>query len=136
MPIPNPISPTTIRANVPAAWPNENTPVLTAAIAKRYRIRAVASLARPSPSSTTDPPREPQAACDGKWGNHVGGRHNGPEHKADCERHAEQPVDGEGHRAGREDHTAEGKKRDRAQVEPELAPAYGDPGRVDERRQD
>ena len=50
---PQRISPTVITAKVAIALPSENTPMLTAATAKRYRTNAVASLARPSPSSTT-----------------------------------------------------------------------------------
>src|SRR5919205_1272327 len=60
----------------------------------------------------------------------------GPKDEADRERHAEQPMDGESDRTGGEHDTAESQQRDRAQVEPELAPAHGDPGRVDEWRQD
>ena len=39
-------------------------------------------------------------------------------------------------RAGGEEHAAESEQRDRPQVEMEFAPAHGDAGRVDQRRQD
>src|SRR4029077_268185 len=41
------------RTVFPAAGANENAPALTATIANRYRISAVASLASPSPSRMT-----------------------------------------------------------------------------------
>ena len=53
MAAPNSSSATTIRAKVPVAFGSENIPVEIAATAKRYRISAVASLARPSPSRMT-----------------------------------------------------------------------------------
>ena len=40
------------------------------------------------------------------------------------------------HRGTGKDHAAERQQRDRAQIEAKLAPAHGDAGRIDQRRQD
>ena len=59
-----------------------------------------------------------------------------PSTKPTAERHAEQIMRDRRHRAGGEEDAAEREQRDRAQVETEFAPAHGDAGRIDQRRQD
>ena len=78
----------------------------------------------------------PRSADDGERRDHVGRRHDGAEHEAERERHAEQIMRHGRHRAGGEDDAAESEQRDRAQIEAEFAPAHGDAGRIDQRRQD
>ena len=82
------------------------------------------------------PARHAEAAHDRQRRDRVGRRDDGAEQKADGERHAEHPVHSGRHRAGGEDDGAERQQRDRAQVETEFAPAHGDAGRIDQRRQD
>ena len=112
-------------------------PVLTATTAKRYSTSAVASLARPSPSSTTTMRRgRPRLPRDGERRHHVGRRHDGAEQEADGPIEIQQIMRGGCHRAGGEQHAAESEQRDRPQIETEFAPAHGDAGRIDQRRQD
>ena len=65
-----------------------------------------------------------------------GGAMMAPSTKPTAQSKSKQIMRGRRHRAGREHHAAEGEQRDRPQVEPELAPAHGDAGRIDQRRQD
>ena len=81
------------------------------------------------------PARHAKAAHDRQRRDGIGRRDDGAKQKADRPRHAEQPMHKGRHRAGGEDHGAERQQRDRPQVEPELAPAHGDAGRIDQRRQ-
>ena len=97
----------------------------------------MASLARPFALEHDDEPaRQAEPADDGERRDRVGRRDDGAEHEADGQRHAEQPMRRRRHRAGREDDAAERQQRDRAQIEAEFAPAHGDAGRIDQRRQD
>ncbi len=81
------------------------------------------------------PPRHAEAADHGERRHRVGRRHDGAEHETDRERHVKQPMRRRRHRAGREHDAAEGKQRDRPQIKAEFAPAHGDAGRIDQRRQ-
>ena len=83
-----------------------------------------------------EPARHAETAHDRQRRDRIGRRDDGAEQKADGQRHAEQPVHGGRHRAGGEDDGPERQQRDRAQVETEFAPAHGDAGRIDQRRQD
>ena len=82
------------------------------------------------------PARQPERADDGERGNRVGRRHDGAEHEADGQGHAEEEVRDRRHRAGGEQDAAERQERDRAQVETEFAPAHRHAGGIDQRRQD
>ncbi len=73
---------------------------------------------------------------DGERRHHVGRRNDGAEHESNRPFHADQVVHGGRHRAGGEHHAAEGEQRDRPQVKAEFAPAHGDAGGIDQRRQD
>src|SRR6516164_9311189 len=99
-------------------------------------MSAVASLARPSPSSTTTSRRGTPSRRTIESGATTSGRHNGAEHEPDRKRHAEQPMRDCGHRTGGEDDTTNCQQRDRPQIETKLAPAHGDARGVDQRRQD
>ena len=62
-----------------------------------------------------EPARQTETAHDGERRHRVGRRHDGTEHEADRERHAEEEMRRRRHRAGGEDDAAEGEQRDRAQ---------------------
>ena len=81
------------------------------------------------------PARQSQLAGDGERRHHVGRRDDGAEQEADRPVEVEQVMRGGRDRAGGEHHAAEREQRDRPQVEPEFAPAHGDAGRIDQRRQ-
>ena len=96
----------------------------------------MASLASPSPSSTTTSRRGSQGG---------GQSRAAPPHRAATPWRRGQSPPPEAcpaanapprHREGGEDHAAEGKQRDRPQIGPKFAPAHGDAGGIDQRRQD
>ena len=82
-----------------------------------------------------EPARDAQTADDGERRNRVRRRHDGAEHEADRQRHAEEPMRRRRYRTSGEDDTAESKQRDRPQIELEFTPAHGNAGRIDQRRQ-
>ncbi len=121
---------------VPDACGSENAPVMIAATAKRYRISAVASLASPSPSSTTRIRRgRPSLRAIASGATTSGGATMAPSRKPMRPGQAEQIMRGGGDRAGGEDHAADREQDDRPQIRSELAPAHRDAGRIDQRRQ-
>ena len=88
-------------ANSPVAFGSENMPVEIAATAKRYRISAVASFARPSPSSTTRMRRgSAEPAGDRQRRHHVRRRDNGAEQEADAPGQSDQVMRRGGDREG------------------------------------
>jgi hypothetical protein len=80
--------------------------------------------------------RQAETANNGKRRHRVRRCDNGPEHEAHRQRHVQHVVRDHRDRAGGEDDAAEGEQRDRAQIEAELAPAHGDAGGINQRRQD
>ena len=83
-----------------------------------------------------EPARQAEAADDGERSDRVGRRHDGAEHEAEPPAHAEDEMRRRRHRPTGEDHATERQQRDRAQIEAKFAPAHGDTGRIDQRRQD
>ena len=82
-----------------------------------------------------DPARQPELAGDRQRRHHVRRRDDGAEQEADIPRQPDQIMRRGGDRAGRENHAADRQQDDRAQIVFELAPAHGDAGRIDQRRQ-
>jgi hypothetical protein len=109
----------------PSAFGNENRPVEIATTAKR-------SLAL---EDNQDSARQPELAGDRQRRHHVGRRDNGAEQEADVPRQSDQIMRRGGDREGGEDHAADRQKDDGAQIVLEFAPAHGDAGRIDQRRQ-
>jgi hypothetical protein len=65
-----------------------------------------------------------------------GGADDGAEQEADIPRQSDQIMRRGGDREGRENHAADRQQDDRAQIGFEFAPAHGDAGGIDQRRQD
>ena len=82
-----------------------------------------------------DAARQPELAGDRQRRHHVGRRHDGAEQEADVPRQPDQIMRRGGDRAGGEDHAADRQQDDRSQIGFEFAPAHGDAGRIDQRRQ-
>ena len=96
----------------------------------------MASLARPSPSSTTRIRRGmPSLRAIASGATTSGGATMAPEQEADGPRQPDQIMRRGGDREGGEDHAADRQQDDRAEVEFEFAPAHGDARRIDQRRQ-
>jgi hypothetical protein len=126
-----------MRTNVPAASTRENTPLPTASDGKAVKDQRGRVIGKAFPFEHDDEPAQnAQPANDGERRNYVGRRLNGAEHETDGKRNTEQPVRHCCHRTGGEDDTTDRQQRDRPQIETKLAPAHGDPRRVDQRRQD
>ncbi len=83
-----------------------------------------------------NPARQAESLCDGERRHRVRRCDDGAEHEADRPGKMQQIMRGRRHRAGGEHHAAEGEQADRPQIELELAPAHGNAGRIDQRRQD
>ncbi len=97
----------------------------------------MASLARPSPSSTTTSRRgRPSRRAMASGATVSGGAMMAPSTKRDRPRELQQVMRRRGDGAGGEHDAAEGEQRDRPQVEAEFAPAHRDAGRIDQRRQE
>ena len=79
--------------------------------------------------------RQPEPAGDRQRRHHVRRRDDGAEQEADIPRQPDQIMRRGGDREGGEDHAADRQQDDRAQIGFELAPAHGDAGRIDQRRQ-
>src|SRR2546430_17499997 len=81
---PNAISPPMMATKMSTAEPNENVPSATAATANRYRISAVASLARPlALNDDHGPPRQAEPAGDRQRRDPVGRRDDGARAQTD-----------------------------------------------------
>ena len=81
------------------------------------------------------PARQSQTAHNRERRHHVGRRHDCAKHEADRPRHAEQIMRYRRHRPGGEENATEREQDDGAQIETEFAPAHGDAGRINQRRQ-
>ena len=82
-----------------------------------------------------DPARQPELAGDRQRRHHIGRCDDGAEQEADTPRQPDQIMRRGGDRAGGEDHAADRQQDDHAQIGFEFAPAHGDAGRIDQRRQ-
>jgi hypothetical protein len=82
-----------------------------------------------------EPPRQPEPPRDRQRCYHVRRRNDGAEQESDRPIEFEHVMRSRRDRAGGEHHAAEGKQRNRTQIEAEIPPAHGDAGGIDQRRQ-
>ena len=123
-------------AKMPAAFGSENVPSRNRHQREAVEDQRGGVVGQPlALEDDEDPARHAELAGDRQRRHHVRRRDDGAEQEADIPRQPDQIMRGGGHREGGEDHAADRQQDDGAQIVLEFAPAHGDAGRIDQRRQ-